>query len=167
MRWTRRWPWSGPFPATHPDLDAWIASAYAVRERWPAAQAGASLSIPTWFYGHEPSNLFATGIAKYFGNALREDTLLHRCRGGIVYLPGQAGTVQEIFQAVTENFYAADRTQIAPMVLVGVDYWTERLPAWPLLQRLAGDRPMAEVIHCVDDIAEAADLLTAPARADS
>jgi hypothetical protein len=51
--------------------------------------------------------------------------------------------VQEIFQAVTENFYAADSTEIAPMVLVGVDYWTEQLPAWPLLQRLAADRPMA------------------------
>ena len=95
-------------PGYQPDLDAWVASAYAVRERWPAAEAGPSLSIPTWFYGHEPTNLFATGIAKYFANALREDTLLHRCRGGIVYLPGQAGTVQEIFQAVTENFYAAD-----------------------------------------------------------
>ncbi len=94
----------GAVPGYQPDLDAWVASAYAIRERWPVADAGTSLSIPTWFYGHEPSNLFATGIAKYFANALREDTLLHRCRGGIVYLPGKAGTVQEIFQAVTENF---------------------------------------------------------------
>ena len=149
-------------PGYKPDLDAWVASAYAVQERWPVAAAAASLSIPTWFYGHEPSNLFATGIAKYFANALREDTLLHRCRGGIVYLPGQAGTVQEIFQAVTENFYAADPTRIAPLVLVGVDHWTDRLPAWPLLQRLAADRPMATAIHCVDTIAEAADLLARP-----
>jgi predicted Rossmann-fold nucleotide-binding protein len=154
-------------PAYAPDLDAWVASAYAVLDRWPVAEAGASLSIPTWFYGHEPSNLFATGIAKYFTNALREDTLLHRCRGGIVYLPGQAGTVQEIFQAVTENFYAADLTQIAPMVLVGVDYWTDRLPAWPLLRRLAADRPMAPFVHCVDDVAEAAALLTESAALDS
>ena len=63
-------------------------------------------------------------IAKYFANALREDTLLHRCRGGIVFFPGQAGTVQEIFQAATENFYAAGPTLVAPMILVGVDYWT-------------------------------------------
>ena len=157
----------GAVPGYRPDLDAWVGSAYAVRERWPVAEAGTSLSIPTWFYGHEPSNLFATGIAKYFANALREDTLLHRCRGGIVYLPGQAGTVQEIFQAVTENFYAADAAEIAPLVLVGVDYWTEQLPAWPLLQRLAADRPMAGAIHCVDDIAEAADLLAGPAAGDS
>jgi predicted Rossmann-fold nucleotide-binding protein len=117
------------------------------------------LSIPTWFYGHEPTNVFATGIAKYFANALREDTLLHRCRGGIVYLPGQAGTVQEIFQAVTENFYAADASLVAPMVLVGVEYWTTVYPAWPLLQRLAAGRPMGTVVHCVDTVEEAAGLL--------
>jgi predicted Rossmann-fold nucleotide-binding protein len=156
----------GAVPGYQPDVDAWVASAYAVRERWPAEEAGTSLSIPTWFYGHEPSNLFATGVAKYFANALREDTLLHRCRGGIVYLPGQAGTVQEIFQAVTENFYAADLSQIAPLVLVGVDYWTERLPAWPLLQRLAADRPMAAAMHCVDTVAEAADLLSSRPSGD-
>jgi predicted Rossmann-fold nucleotide-binding protein len=157
----------GAAPGYQPDLDAWVASAYAVRDRWPGTEAGTSLSIPTWFYGHEPSNLFATRIAKYFANALREDTLLHRCRGGIVYLPGQAGTVQEIFQAVTENFYAADPSEIAPMVLVGVDYWTERLPAWPLLQRLAADRPMAAAIHCVEDIDEATDLLVSATAAGS
>ena len=149
----------GTVPTYLPDVDAWTATAYAVRERWPAAAAGVSLAIPTWFYGHEPTNLFATGIAKYFTNALREDTLLHRCRGGIVYLPGEAGTVQEIFQAVTENFYAADATQVAPLVLVGVDYWTNQLPAWPLLHRLGAGRSMGEVIHCVDDIATVLDLL--------
>jgi predicted Rossmann-fold nucleotide-binding protein len=151
----------GAVPTYRSDLDSWTATAYAVRERWPAAAAGRSLAIPTWFYGHEPTNLFATAIAKYFANALREDTLLHRCRGGIVYLPGEAGTVQEIFQAVTENFYAADSTEVAPLVLVGVDYWTTQLPAWPLLHRLGANRPMAEVVHCVDDIAAAVDLLVA------
>ena len=45
-------------------------------------------------------------------------------------------SVQEIFQAVTENFYAADATQIAPMILIGIDYWTTAYPAWPLLERL-------------------------------
>jgi predicted Rossmann-fold nucleotide-binding protein len=146
-------------PTYRPDIDAWAATAHAVRERWPTAAAGGSLAIPTWFYGHEPTNLFATGIAKYFTNALREDTLLHRCRGGIVYLPGQAGTVQEIFQAVTENFYAADATQVAPMILVGVDYWTNLLPAWPLLRKLGAGRPMGEESCCVDDIATAVELL--------
>ncbi len=146
-------------PSYHDGFDAWIDTARAVRERWPVPQAGHSLSIPTWFYGHEPTNLFATTIAKYFANALREDTLLHRCRGGIVYLPGQAGTVQEIFQAVTENFYAADPAQVAPMILVGRTYWTQTYPAWPLLQRLGEGRRLGEVIQLVDDVAEAADRL--------
>jgi predicted Rossmann-fold nucleotide-binding protein len=146
-------------PAYDSDLDCWVATARKVRARWPVAGAGRSLSIPTWFYGHEPSNLFATGIAKYFANALREDTLLHRCRGGIVYLTGQAGTVQEIFQAVTENYYAADPGQIAPMILVGFDHWTADLPAWPLLQRLGEGRPMQHAIACVDSVDEALSLL--------
>ena len=56
--------------------------------------------------------MFATSIAKYFSNALREDVLLSRARGGIIYLPGAAGTVQEIFQAVTPNYYGDAATQI-------------------------------------------------------
>jgi len=68
--------------------------------------------------------------------------------------------VQEIFQAVTENFYAADATLIAALILVGRQYWTETYPAWPLLRRLGADRPMGESIHCVDSVKEAADLLT-------
>jgi predicted Rossmann-fold nucleotide-binding protein len=142
-----------------PNIDAWARSAFRVLAQWPIPSAGRSLSIPTWFYGHEPTNVFATGIAKYFSNALRENTLLHRCGGGVVYLPGQAGTVQEIFQAVTENFYAADPSLIAPLILVGREYWTDVYPAWPLLQRLSAGRPMAELIYCVNDVKEAAALL--------
>jgi predicted Rossmann-fold nucleotide-binding protein len=140
-------------------IDDWVETGYQVRELLPSARAGHSLGIPTWFYGHEPSNVFATEIAKYFANALREDTLLHRCRGGIVYLPGRAGTVQEIFQAVTENYYAGDDSEIAPMILVGTDYWTRTLPAWPLLSKIAEERSMAAVIACVDSVPEALDRL--------
>ena len=49
-----------------------------------------SLGIPTWFYGHEPPNFFATHVAKYFANAVREAILLELCNGGIVFLPGPA-----------------------------------------------------------------------------
>jgi predicted Rossmann-fold nucleotide-binding protein len=147
-------------PSYRSSIDAWAASAFRVRIRWPMTGAGRSLSIPTWFYGHEPTNVFATEIAKYFSNALREDTLLNRCGGGVVYLPGRAGTVQEIFQAVTENFYAADASLVTPLILVGRRYWTETYPAWPLLQRLGADRPMAESIYCVDTVQEVTTLLT-------
>ena len=58
----------------------------AVRDRFP--DGGESLGIPTWHYGHEPPNLFATAIAKYFHNAAREAILLRVCDAGIVFLPG-------------------------------------------------------------------------------
>jgi predicted Rossmann-fold nucleotide-binding protein len=100
-----------------------------------------SSPIPTWFYGHEPPDVFASAIAKYFSNALREDVLLRRARGGIVCLLGAAGTVQEIFQAVTPNNYG-DRATQTPMILVGVQHWSEKVPVWDVLQRLASGRAM-------------------------
>lgn len=85
--------------------------------------------------------------------------MLQRCRGGLVCLPGAAGTVQEIFQAATGNYYAASADRIAPMVLVDRAYWSEHLPAWPLLQRLAADKAMSERIHLVDEPGEVIALL--------
>jgi len=119
---------------------------------------GDTLGIPTWFYGHEPPNVFATAIAKYFRNATREAILLQVCDAGIVFLPGAAGTVQEVFQDACENFYAAPES-VAPMVLVGTAYWTETLPAWPLLQALSKGRPMEGHIHLVDTVDDAAVLV--------
>ncbi|MEJ7690081.1 MAG: hypothetical protein WKF76_06425 [Nocardioidaceae bacterium] len=39
-------------------------------------------------------------------------------------------------------------------------YWTEELPAWPLLERLAAKRPMAAALHLVDDVEDAVSLMT-------
>ena len=142
-------------PDFRPSIEDWAGAAFAVLDRFGGPDAGASVGIPTWFYGHEPPNVFATMIAKYFSNALREDTLLTRSRGGIACLPGAAGTVQEIFAATTENYYAPDPELIAPMVLIGVEHWTERLPAWPLLAALGRDRPMGAYLHLAPDAAAA------------
>ena len=81
------------------------------------------------------------------------------CDAGIVFLPGAAGTVQEVFQDACENYYA-DETSVAPMVLVGRSYWTRTLPAWPLLQALARGRAMEDHVHLVDSVEEATELLT-------
>ena len=126
------------------------------RATWP--DGAESLGIPTWHYGHEPANLFATAIAKYFRNALREAILLQICSAGIVFLPGAAGTVQEIFQDACENYYADEsvgRTDGAG----GVEYWTETLPAWPLLRRWPGAGVMEPHLHLVDSVESAANLL--------
>ncbi len=117
-----------------------------------------TLGIPTWHYGHEPPNVFASAIAKYVRNSLREAVLLEICDAGIVYLPGAAGTVQEVFQDGCENFYA-DPASVAPMVLVGRRHWTEELPVWPLLERLSRDRVMSGHVHLVDTVDEAAEVI--------
>lgn len=143
-------------PSFHPSVAAWAAAGLGVRREFPG---DGGVSIPTWFYGHEPPNVFASSIAKYFSNAQREDVLLSRARGGILYLPGAAGTVQEIFQAVTPNYYGDPATQI-PLILVDINYWTTALPVWPLLQSLSTNRPLSASIHLVDTIEEAADLVS-------
>ncbi|MFT4147336.1 MAG: LOG family protein [Micrococcaceae bacterium] len=133
-------------------IDPWARVAYEVAEA--AKKPGESLGIPTWFYGHEPPNMFATQIAKYFDNSIREATLLDDCKAGIIYLQGAAGTVQEIFQAACENYYASG-SQVAPMILVGKKYWSEQYPAWQLLSALAKGHDMEEKIALVDSMDEA------------
>ncbi|MFG2038661.1 LOG family protein [Dactylosporangium sp. NPDC048998] len=121
------------------------------------------LAIPTWLYGHEPANLFAAKIAKYFSNAIREDTVLRLSRGGIVFAPGMAGTVQEIFQAATKTFYATDGAS-GPFVFLDVRHWTDRLPIRGLLEPLLAASPVGDLrslLHITDDVAEAAEILTA------
>lgn len=139
-------------PTFRPSVSAWARAAAAVVERHPDGMP--SLGIPTWFYGHEPPNFFATHVAKYFANAIREAILLELCNGGIIFLPGSGGTVQEIFQDACENYYGAPET-ITPMVLVGHEHWLSRFPAWPLLQSLAAGRRMEDRIFLVDTVDEA------------
>jgi predicted Rossmann-fold nucleotide-binding protein len=146
----------GGVPSFRPSIDQWAAKALTVVH---GVEGRDTLGVPTWFYGHEPPNVFATAIAKYFRNATREAILLQICDAGIVFLPGVGGTVQEVFQDACENYYAT-ADSVAPMVLVGRTYWTETLPAWPLLQSLARGRPMADHIHLVDTVDDAAGLIT-------
>lgn len=112
----------------------WLSSAFEVRERFHQKQYK-SVSIPTWLYGHEPATPFATHIAKYFENSLREDGLLTLAMGGVIYTPGSAGTMQEIFQDAVQNHYLSFG-YASPMAFFGVDYWTKQMPAFTLLQEL-------------------------------
>ncbi|GAA1035445.1 LOG family protein [Virgisporangium ochraceum] len=128
------------------------------------------LSVPTWLYGHEPANLFAARVAKYFSNAIREDTILRLTRGGIVFAQGRAGTVQEIFQAATKTFYATDGAS-GPFVFLGKDFWTHELPVESLLEPLLKASPHGDLTHLIeitDDPAEAVQMIltyAAPAEA--
>ena len=122
-------------PSFHPSIADWARSALdvyddIVRTRREDSRVH-SVGIPTWFYGHEPPNVFCNGIAKYFSNAIREDGLLARSTAGLIVLPGAAGTVQEIFQAITPLYYAEPEQPLAPLVLVGVEYWSRDVPVQP------------------------------------
>ena len=85
-----------------------------------------SLGIPTWLYGHEPSTPFATHIAKLFENSIREDSILTLAFGGIIYAPGSAGTVQEIFQEAVQNHYLSFGVS-SPMIFLGSKYWNDEI----------------------------------------
>lgn len=113
----------------------WLASAFGVMERYPQ-QRYVSLGIPTWHYGHEPSTPFATHIAKLFENSVREDSILTLAYGGIIYTPGSAGTMQEIFQDAVQNHYLSFGFS-SPMIFLGTEFWTREMPVYPLLQTLS------------------------------
>jgi predicted Rossmann-fold nucleotide-binding protein len=149
-------------PSFRPSVDAWVRTAREAMDGVPVAAQ--TLGVPTWHYGHEPPNLFATAIAKYLRNATREAVLVEICDAGIVFLPGAAGTVQEVFQDGCENYYA-DSMSLAPMVLLGERFWTETLPVHPLLEALATDRPMADHVHLVDTVEDAVAVLAAAGSA--
>jgi len=127
----------------------WLAAAFEVREKYPFKGDYLSLAIPTWLYGHEPPNAFATHIAKYFANSVREEGLITLARHGIVFSPGSAGTIQEIFQDATQNHYAS-LGDVSPMVFFNTEYWTEQKPVYPLLKQLAGGKDYDEFLTIVD-----------------
>lgn len=114
-----------------------------------AGDLGQSLGIPTWHYGHEPPTVFASHIAKYFDNSVREDGLLRIATAGVVFAPGSAGTLQEVFQDAAQNHYAEGPP--SPMVFFGRRFWGEELPAFPLVSKLAGDRRYRELLRITDD----------------
>ena len=115
----------------------------------PSSQS-ASLGIPTWLYGHEPATPFATHIAKYFENAIREDSILTIAKGGIIYSPGSAGTMQEIFQDAVQNHYLSFG-YASPMIFLGTDYWTKDMPVYPLLEQLMQNGRYKNLILSIGD----------------
>ena len=115
-----------------------------------------SLGVPTWLYGHEPSTPFATHIAKFFENSLREDNnILTMAFGGIIYAPGSAGTLQEIFQEAVQDHYLSYGFA-SPMIFLGKHFWTEEIPVYPLIEHLMETGKYRNLlITLTDDIDEA------------
>ncbi len=129
----------------HPGFDA---AAMAVLAAFPNGQD--SLAIPTWFYGHEPSNLFASHIAKYFSNSIREDTLLAVALYGIVFAPGSAGTTQEIMMDAAQNHYATFN-YYSPMVFLGRHRYEIETMIYPLVRQLSYGKPYHDLLYLTDE----------------
>lgn len=145
-------------------MPAYFATAQEVRSRHPNWTA--SLAVPTWFYGHEPTNLFGSHIAKYFSNGLREDTLLAIARAGVVFAAGRAGTWQEIFMDLAQNFYKTYDV-LSPMVFLGRDHYEIETGLAPIIRKLASwsahGAALEELILVTDDVDEAVEFLVAKA----
>ncbi len=142
--------------APHYTSPGYHAAALAVLDRIPDGRE--SLAIPTWFYGHEPSNLFASHIAKYFSNSIREDTLLAVSLYGIVFAPGSAGTTQEIFMDAAQNHYATFR-YVSPMIFLGRRRYEVDTLIYPLLRQLAHGRAYYDYLYLTDEPTAVVDFL--------
>ena len=138
-------------------LHNWQAPAFSLLEAL-GGPLHPSLSVPTWFYGHEPPTPFATHIAKYVSNALREDGLLSIARHGVVYAPGGAGTLQEVFQDAAQNAYRTHQW-FSPMCFLdlpfqGVEkWWTAQFPVEQFLRPLFGDADFERYVLITSDSA--------------
>ncbi len=144
------------------EIGRWLAAGLALE--LPSFPRARTVGIPTWFYGHEPPNPFCELHAKYFANSVREEGLLTVATGGVIYTPGSAGTVQEVFQDYTQNHYSSVGPA-APMVFLGSAFWEDEVPAAPLVRKLARGREAEPWILVTDDAAEAVALLATYASA--
>ncbi len=141
----------------------WIETALCVKARFPLvpntdSTLPVSMGVPTWLYGHEPPTIFATHIAKYFANSVREDGLLAVAKHGVVFSPGNIGTIQEIFQDAAQNRYKTAGV-MSPMVFFGKDYWTREKPIYPVLKQISADREYGSLISIADTVDEVIEIL--------
>ena len=130
--------------------EGWLRRSFEVMERFPMKTNYRSLAIPTYYYGHEPTAPFATDIAKYFDNSVREDGIVTIAKGGIIYTPGSAGTMQEIFQDAGQNHYESEG-YASPMIFLGKDYYTNVMPAYTLLKDLSDRGLYKNMILTISD----------------
>jgi predicted Rossmann-fold nucleotide-binding protein len=138
---------------TYPGNEAvYISAATSVRLKY--SDSGNSLAIPTWTYATEPTGQFSSQIGKYFSNSIREDGLLAIASWGVIFAPGSAGTLQEIFQDAAHNSYWSFGTR-APMVFLDKSVFLKDPSIFKVLQARAtqdGYGDMVDVFSTPDEI---------------
>ncbi|MEJ6582094.1 MAG: hypothetical protein QNL33_08360 [Akkermansiaceae bacterium] len=133
------------------DSPGYVEAGQKVIDQYPTGYS--SLAVPTWFYGHEPTNMFSAHVAKYFSNSIREDGLLTMSHYGIIFAPGSGGTTQEIFQDACQNHYATAGV-VSPMVFFGTDRYTVETPLWETINTLAEGRHYKDLLLLSDEVEE-------------
>ena len=108
-------------------------------------------------YVDEPVNQFATHLAKYFENSIRENGLLAIALGGVVFTPGGSGTAQEIFTDAAQNDYTLYGVR-SPMIFLGRAHH-ERSGLLAAVQTLAAERGWEHLVRVVDDVPGAVEAL--------
>ncbi len=147
---------SPSYPADH---EGYVHRALEVRATWP--EGGVSLGVPTWVYADEPTGGFASHIAKYFTNSIRENGLLAIARSGVVYAPGGAGTEQEIFTDTAQNSLNLYDVR-SPMVFLGSTHFEIEHPELVgAARRQATTFGWEELIAVCDEPADAVTFITA------
>ncbi len=140
------------------EVHGWLAPAWEAARELFGKKPAESLAVPTWHYGHEPFSPFPTRVAKLFQNSIREEGLLAIANRGVVFAPGTAGTVQEIFQDACQNYYRSFGT-FTPMVLFVKRYWEEEYPVLPVLRRLFKPEEYRRFVLVTDGEDEAAEFI--------
>ncbi len=152
------------------DDPRYLVAAYRVKSLLPPPASATqirSVGVPTWFYGHEQPNVFATYIAKYFENSVREEGLLAIASRGVIFAEGSAGTLQEIFQNACQVYYRTYRRSRTPIILFGTEYWNppgdgvagRGKKVYPLLVKLAAEEGFANLVTVADSIDEIAGII--------
>jgi predicted Rossmann-fold nucleotide-binding protein len=129
------------------DPAGYMGVADGIRERF--APGSESLAIPTWVTAGEPISQFASQIAKYFSNSIREDGMLAVATGGIVFAPGGAGTMQEIFQDAAQNAYRTFGR--SPMAFLDTQHYRAETGLYPALERQAARLGFADLLSIADE----------------
>ena len=124
-----------------------MAVADGIRDRY--APGGESLAIPAWVIAGEPVSQFASHIAKYFSNSIREDGMLAVATAGIVFAPGGAGTMQEIFQDAAQNAYGTFGR--SPMAFLDIRHYCAETGLYPALERQAARLGFADLLSVGDE----------------
>ncbi len=135
----------------------YVRAAQTILEHHPKGED--NLAIPTWFYGREPTNLFATQVAKYFSNSLREEGLLAIGSYGVLFAPGSAATRQEIFLNAAQNHYG-ELGWCSPMVFLGTEEYRIMTQVFPVVQEAANTN-YRDLLHLGDDPQDVVEFIVA------